>query len=132
MSDKPYEALSRAARRAGQQPFFLAYVFHQYREANTLDEPALANLLGCSVDALPRLALCRRPMGDTSAFRTDIDHLAERFRLNGEQLAAVVRQVDALEAIRSQMKETQASYGTLRAARDREEDGTSQPEAPHD
>lgn len=132
MSDKPFEALARAARRAGQQPFFLAYVFRHYQEANTLDEPGLASLLGCSVDALPRLALCRRPIGDASAFRTDIDHLAKRFRLNGEQLAAMVRQVDALEAIRSQLKETQAYYGTLRAARDRDDGDEPQPEAPHD
>lgn len=121
MSDKPSEALSKAARRASQQPFFLASVFQSYQAANAVDDAALAGLLGCAVHDLPRLALCRRPVGEAAAFAADIDHLARRFQLDSEQLASVVRQVDALKALRTYRTVSKQAPGMLRAARDRDE-----------
>lgn len=112
------EALVRAAHRAGQQPFFLASVLHDYQAAHDLDDTALASLLSCHADDLPRLALCRRPSAST--FAADIDHLAQRFQLQGDQLAMIIRQVDTLAALRLQFG-SQASDRFLRAARDRDE-----------
>lgn len=121
MSDKSSDALSRAARRAGQQPFFLASAFQLYQEANDIDDAALAELLGCAAHDLPRLALCRRPPGKAAAFAADIDHLARRFQLDAEQLASVIRQVDALQALRTHLAASEQAAGMLRAARDRDE-----------
>lgn len=122
MSDKAPAALARAVRRAGQRPFFLANVFQSYQAANDVDDAALAGLLGCTVHDLPRLALCRRPAGDATAFAADIDHLARRYQLDAEHLASVVRQVDALQALRMHLRASEPVSGTLRAARDREEE----------
>src|SRR5690242_7445461 len=121
MSSKPAESLTRAARRAGEQPFFLASILQAYQRANNLDDLALADLLGCTLNNLPRLALCRRPAIDSQAFATDVAHLAGRFQLNGEQLAMVIRQVDALQALRHHLGAAQTASGLLQAARDRDE-----------
>lgn len=120
MSDKPSEAISRAARRAGQQSFFLASVFQSYQAANKLDDAALAAMLGCAAADLPRLALCRRPAGAAETFTTDIDHLARRFQVDAEQLVSIVREVDALEALRQHLSVDVQTPGMLRAARDRD------------
>lgn len=132
MSDKPSEAFSRAARRASQQPFFLASVFQSYQTFNHISDTALAELLGCKEYDLPRLALCRRPAAHTATFAGDVDHLAMRFQINAEQLAAIIRQIDALEAIRGHLSVREQPSGMLRAARDRDQPENSDEEQPHD
>lgn len=122
-SNKPSNALARAAQRAVSHDFFLAGILREYQQANQLDDDALAKLLGCHINDLPRLALCRRPATEQKAFILDIEHLAERFHLHGDQLATVIRQVDSLRALRQQLTSTrnaQQMPGILRAARDRE------------
>jgi hypothetical protein len=121
MSNKPAGSLARAALRAGAQPFFLASILQAYQTANSLDDGAFADLLGCDLNDLPRLALCRRPAADSQTFAADIVHLAGRFQLDGDQLAAVIRQIDALQALQEHLGATQAASGLLRAARDRDE-----------
>ena len=121
MSDKPAESLARAARRAGAQPFFLASILQAYQLTNSLDDLAFAELLGCTLNDLPRLGLCRRPIADASTFATDIAHLEARFHLNGDQLAAVIRQIDALQALQQHLGTAQAASVVLRAARDHDE-----------
>lgn len=121
MTDRGSESLARAAHRATQQRFFLASVFAAFQTANKLDDAALAHLLDCSVHVLPRLALCRRPAAEPAAFSADIDHLARRFQVDGERLAAIVRQVDALQALQQHMAGNAHAADLLRAARDRDE-----------
>jgi len=121
MIGKPSEALVRAARRAGAQPFFLAHVFAVYQDSNNLDESALAHLLGCAENNLPRLALCHRPAAESEAFRAEVNHLASRFQLDSVQLASIIRQVDALQALRYHLATDAQGSGMLRAARDRDE-----------
>ena len=128
MTSTPQQALIRAARRASQQPFFLASVLRAYQEANSLDDDGLAQLLSCAPAELPRLALCRRPAAEPAAFAADLDHLTQRFNLDGGQLAAVVRQVDALQAMRQHLAVGDQATGSLRAARDRDEEGASEGE----
>jgi len=121
MSNKVSESLSRAAQRAVEQRFFLASVLQAYQAAHRLDNTMLADLLNCAVDDLPRLALCRRPVADQSTFIADIEHLARRFQLNGDQLAMIIRQVDALQALRQHLDTAGSALRLLRAARDRED-----------
>jgi hypothetical protein len=124
-SNKPSNALAHAAQRAVPHEFFLAGILREYQQANQLDDDALAKLLGCHVNDLARLALCRRPATEQKAFIQDIEHLVQRFHLHEDQLASVIRQVDSLRALRQQLTSTrnaQQMPGILRAARDRDQD----------
>jgi hypothetical protein len=123
MNTKPTPSLIRAAHRAVNDPFFLASILKEYQRAHHLDNEGLATLLGCRVDDLPRLALCRRPATEQQAFVHDIDHLAQRFHLQADQLATIIRQVDILNIWQQQMPfHLQAtSPNMLSAARDRDE-----------
>jgi hypothetical protein len=124
-SNEPSNGLARAAQRAVSYNFFLAGILHEYQQANQLDDDALAKLLGCHQNDLPRLALCRRPAIEQKAFIQDIEHLAQRFHLHGDQLAIIIRQVDSLRALRQQLTSTrdaQQMPGILRAARDRDQE----------
>lgn len=122
MGSNPSKALERAAQRAITSEFFLASTLYEYQQANHLDDEALATLLGCDVNALPRLALCRRPSAvDQNVFWHDVKHLAQRFHLSADQLATVIRRVDSLRALRQHLVSTSSTQGMLRAARDRED-----------
>ncbi len=124
-SNKPSNAVARAVQRAVSHEFFLAGVLREYQQSNQLDDNALAELLGCQLNDLLRLALCRRPATGRNAFLQDIEHLAQRFHLHGNQLAIVIRQVDSLRALRQQLTSTrnaQQMPGILRAARDRDQE----------
>lgn len=128
MRSKRSESLLRAARRASQEPFFLASVLHSYQMANNLEDGVLAELLSCALDDLPRLALCRRPVASSSTFLAEIEHLAQRFELHGDQLAMMIRQVDALDSLRQHLGAFQATSRMLRAARDHDETTDPSPE----
>jgi hypothetical protein len=121
MESNVSESLKRAAHRAGLQPFFLGSVLAEYQAANNLDDSKLAEALGCAIADLPRLALCRRPATEQTNFVADLGHLEQRFKLNGGQLATIIREVDALAALRHQLNANAAAPGLLRAARDRDE-----------
>ena len=124
-ANKPSNAIAHAAQRAATHEFFLAGILREYQQFNQLDDDAFAKLLGCHINDLPRLALCRRPATEQKAFRQDIEHLAQRFHLHGDQLAIVIRQIDSLRALRQQLTSTdnaQQMPGILRAARDRDLD----------
>src|SRR5204862_7583514 len=100
MNTEPSKALNRAAQRATSNEFFLANVFSIYQRARNLNDEALARQLQCEINDLPRLALCRRPSSEGGTFLGDIQHLAQRFRLNANQLMFIIRQVDALNEMR--------------------------------
>lgn len=129
MSDHASEALVHASRRAEQQPFFLASVLAAYRTAHQFDDARLADMLGCTPDDLIRLALCRRPAPESARFSAEIDHLARRFGLRGDRLAAMIRQVDALTALAQHLQTAAPATALLRAARDRTDPAPSE-EAP--
>ncbi len=115
--------LRRAADRAAGRPFFLAAALLPYARAERLDDAGLAARLGCSVEVLPRLLLCRRPRPEPGAFRGDVERLATAFGLDVTALAATVREADALAALAV----AEADTGWLAAARDREPDSEPPP-----
>jgi hypothetical protein len=114
------ELLRRAAERARQQPFYLASLLLAYARAERLDDAGLAARLGCDPSSLPALLLCRRPTGEGSVFRADVEAIAERFALNALQLARLIRAADALVSLGSAA--TDRTGGLLAAARDRDAD----------
>ena len=111
------DLLAQAAERASSDPFFLGYALRAYRQAQEMDVEELSGWLGCPPGDLPRLALCRCPAPDR--FQDDLQRLSHRFGLRTDRLAALLRQVEFLEALRLQPQPT--STGLLLAARDSEE-----------
>jgi hypothetical protein len=53
--------LTHAARCSESIPTTIGYTLAAHRRRTGLDDGALAAYLGCPAEALPRLALCRRP-----------------------------------------------------------------------
>ena len=119
--------LVAAAARAEDNPFFVAFALAAYRRLMRLDDTALAVHLGCTAPALSRLALCRRPEGNSPMFRDDLARIAEHAGCDPAKLAQVLRAAEAAERMRA------ASPGALLAARDRRDDDggdAATPEAP--
>lgn len=119
------ELTIRTARRAADNPYFLAFALHQYAENQQMDEPALAAALGATADTLAHARLCRTPRGDDAAVRAEVDRIAAKFGLNAGVLMQAVRAGEAAVAVRTAtagpLPETAAP---VLAARDRKgEDG---------
>lgn len=115
------KALRRAVELAAENPFFLASALRAYRSFNSLDDAALAAHLGCSLEDLPRLALCRRPGLDPTVFRKEAEQIAAYASVRAERLARLLREVESLEALQAAERSgtTTSGRGFLMAARDR-------------
>jgi hypothetical protein len=115
---KPDDAarlLDRAAARARTRPAFLGWVLARYEDLESMQGGRLRELLGVPAGEWPRLQVCLRPRGD--AFLQDVTQIASAFRIDRGMLAAVIRRVDAVEAVRAQEQPGRA--GSLLAARTR-------------
>ncbi len=106
------EAIGRLSQRLENDPFFLASVLHSYVISQGIDATSLAQQLGCDVQALGIIGICRRP--NLENFRSDVFQIAQRFNLNVEALAEIVRHVDSLKILRFAQPES----ALLMAARD--------------
>lgn len=111
------EALSR---RVHGDSFFLASALADYLRSERLDEQGLAAVLGCPLETLVPLRLCRRPRPDAPGFRSEIERIAECLGLKSDALAEVVRRSDSLAALRDA---TATGLGVLMAARDHHNGG---------
>jgi hypothetical protein len=113
------DLLRRAAERAGQRRFYLASSLLAYARAERLDDAGLAVRLGCDAASLSALLLCRRPTGEGSVFRADVEAIAERFRLDAARLVRVIRAADAVVALQGATPDHAGRL--LAAARDRDD-----------
>lgn len=89
---RTYELLTEAARRAQDQPAYVAWTLARVQAREGLSDKALAARLGLATVDLPRLALCLRPRPDQWA--EDLVQTATRFSLAPEPLAAVLHAVE--------------------------------------
>jgi hypothetical protein len=89
--DNPLENL---ARRAAADPYFLASGLAGYQDRHDLDDAGLAAFLGCSLDVLPRLALCRMPSADDAQRAADLAGIATHFGLSLSALRTVVDEAE--------------------------------------
>lgn len=112
-------ALTRLSKRAGIDPFFLAFALAEYAAAERLDDAGLAIALGTTPEVLPHVRLCRAPRPDPDGFRADVTRIASRFGLDAVALAGVAKHGLVVAALRSEPAPTDAEIGTLLAARDR-------------
>jgi hypothetical protein len=91
--------MCRAARAAERRPAFLASVFATYRAVEQIDEHGLARILNIPPEQVCGLALCLRPRAEV--FREDVQRIAERFHVDPQTLAGIIRHVEAIEAIQA-------------------------------
>lgn len=91
------EWLELAARRSAQDPASLGYVFEQYRKHEGKSAEELAAMLGCSLEVLDGLSLCRRP--EQERFAEHLRMIAKRFTVDPRRLAAVLRRVEVLDVL---------------------------------
>lgn len=116
-TDDDGAVLERAAARARGRPEYLGRAFAVYQETERMTETTLREYLGVALADWPRLALCLRPRAE--GFVKDVTEIADEFRIDRGVLAAVIRRVDAVEAVRRREQPGQA--GTLLAARTRKQ-----------
>jgi hypothetical protein len=78
--------LAHLASRIEDDPFFLAHALAGYAAQESLSDLGLANQLGCAVEQLTSLRLCRMPKD-----RADVEKIAAHLDIRPERLAAVLR-----------------------------------------
>jgi len=111
--------LEHAARRSSEREWTLGAALDEYRSSEGLTREQLSSFLGCSLEALAWLSLCRKPV--PGQFAEDVSRIAERFQVDASKLAQVTRRMDAIAALRRAIN-TQEEDPLLLAARDRDED----------
>jgi hypothetical protein len=80
------DPLDTLALRAASEPIFLAHRPAAYQQAHNLTDAGLARDLGCTIEALTMVRLCRAPReGDDGA--EDVRCVAERFSCDLGRLA---------------------------------------------
>lgn len=132
MADQKQRGLAHAATRAANDPFFLGYLFESMIESGRVTRDAIASRLGCSLDRLFEIYLCRTPRSDASSFREDVVRIAGFAGCDAATLAQLVREASALQSMRGATPQRASSI--LLAARDRiDPDGSDQPpKEPHE
>src|SRR4051812_18939850 len=99
------DPLKELATRARSEPFYLASVLEAYTRGEGLDDAALADALGCRVEDLLMLRLCRAPRGDAEGFRADIHCICERFGLGPDRLYRIVKRGRVLARMQASVAE---------------------------
>lgn len=117
MANKTFQ---HAARCAQDDVFFLGSALAIYQAGEQIDARELALRLGCAVDTLQRLALCRRPEPGDASFVKDVRCIASWAAVDADHLVDLIRFADAIAALRSAGASSDA--GTLLAARDASDD----------
>jgi len=117
MNERERELLELAGERATQREFYLASSLRLYQSLRNIDDVALARHLGCDIETLDEVRLCRRPDVESADFRSDVQAIAQRFGVGALPLAKLLRELSASEAMRSAPAEK--SSAVLLAARDR-------------
>ena len=108
--------LTRAAARGADHPWMFGAIVAAYCDIERCSTDDVAARLDCTTDTLMWISLCRRPARDQ--FADQIQSIATRFNVSARELAAIVRRVDAIVALRSSDESAQE----LIAARDRAHD----------
>jgi hypothetical protein len=114
---KTHRWLQRAAQRTSERPWSLGSVLDEFGRTEDMAREQVAEFLGCGVETLQWLAICRKP--DADEFVDDVRLIAKRFNLDASKLAQLIRRTESVAAL-SRAKVTED--GLLLAARDRDEE----------
>jgi hypothetical protein len=109
--------LEHFARRVADAPDFLACPLNEYARSERIGDVELAARLGCTVETLTHLRLCRTPREEALQFWQDVEQIAQRFSVPGDVLAEVVRRGQSLRRLRN-ASDKRSEHGFLMAARD--------------
>lgn len=120
-------SLNRLALLAQGYSDLLAGPLALYKEQEGLDDQQLAALLGCELEALPRLALCERPR-PAPYFRQDVERIARYIHADMMQLAMLIRAAESREAFSQRSSTTPP---VLLAARDNEDENKDEAIGPN-
>ena len=117
------ELIRIAAERAASEPAFFAHVLREYCAMFGLNQRSLATKLGCKIDDVTRLALCRKPDFDAPKWHEELEKIAHFVHIDSQLLLQLLREVDTLTVMKT-LSATSTTYpgdqpGLLAAARSR-------------
>lgn len=112
--------LKPAVHKSQEHTWTLGYIFEMAHRLEGKSPEDLAVELGCSLETLDWLALCRRPEEDR--FAEHLRLITDRFNLAPLPLVRLIRRVESLEAFSKHKGQAAANGSTLLAARDRDDD----------
>lgn len=116
------DATLKLARRAGEDPHFLAFSLANFADQEGMGESQLMELLGTTPEGLASARLCASPRADPMGFREDVDRIARKFNLRRDALAEIAKRGQVLAALRRAAEEQSPDTAApLLAARDRTE-----------
>jgi transcriptional regulator with XRE-family HTH domain len=99
--DNDLVELRAAAARLEGDPLFMASTLAHYRTELRLNDQQLAKALGCNVEALTSLALCRTPrVEDEKLFLSDVQAIAKYVGCDWTELAKVIRTAQSIETLK--------------------------------
>ncbi|MCA9068762.1 MAG: hypothetical protein KDA84_07555 [Planctomycetaceae bacterium] len=87
MTEHPLQPM---VERIKDDPFFLAYCLSRFATDHGLDDATLANRLGCELDRLPHVMLCRYPDPSSNSFSACIRAIAEYVPCDAMALQAIL------------------------------------------
>jgi hypothetical protein len=118
------ELWKRAASRAASDRFFLASSLAQYQTTHGMSDAQLALALGCTVEDLRRLGLCRCPDTRSTGFSNEVGQIAARFQIKPDALAGIIRFASFAQALQTTTRLTaaQTAMPVTFAAQDREDE----------
>jgi hypothetical protein len=119
---------AKLVARLADVPDTMAWVIARYKEIEQVEDAFVARQLSIDVHQLHHLALCGRPR--SMIFDLDIETIANHIGVDQQQLASIVRHVEALETFRTY--QGLGASGLLAAARDRAAEESADYEAEPD
>src|SRR5258708_4679376 len=108
------EPLENLALRLEGDPFFLGCPLRLFAKSAGLEEQQFAERLGCSLETLVLLQLCRAPGAEPGRFQKDIARITTKYRVNADVLTEAVRRGQAIWHLQ---QDQAGGARTLRAAR---------------
>lgn len=131
MAESGDPGLRWLARRATTDAFFLGKALAEYKAMHGIDDRELAKMLRCTIEAVVRLTLCRRPDDQAAKFREEVQRIATFATCDAERLVQLLREVAAISSLREEGSKA-SSQVLLMAARDRRSSGKSPEKTPAD
>jgi hypothetical protein len=84
-----------------ENPDYMAWVFANFQKIEKLSDAKLMQALGTSQAGYARISLCKRPLADSQDFASQMKQIADYSNTDPSLLANIIRQVDAVQALRS-------------------------------
>lgn len=119
------DQLRLLATRLKENHDFLAWTLSTYQQKEHIDDERLIAHLKTTPEMLVRLALCKCPNPNSSAFASQIREISAYTNIDPIDLAYIIRQVDSLEILskipnkESPQAVGRLASGLLAAARDK-------------